>query len=433
MPLTLNQLSCRLQDLMQNGYSRLLLFTFTLSFLVWFTPFCFLWRDDWWYIQFYIEKNYSFISGVFNADIKPLYKYFYFAELFLFGKHFILYLITSIFLFSLWVSTSLSIFSNFIKDRKLHVLFLLILLFNPTNFVNIYWIFSQCELLHLLFVNLYLLAIIVYVKSSKNKFAFLAMLCLAIQHLVFPNGFFYPILGVIYVLLFSKRKWYCLFNVLSILLILSFYFYAKFLSVSNMLSFQVILSGSFYLITYIASTCFRLFLVESRSLPAILTVALTVILLASFAFAFYRADMTRKKIYIFFVAWVLIASFTIGIFRHDNTGILFYHTSLNILPVLIALFCILEPYTAFFKSLFSKIYKPCIILYFVFAFVELNYGKYIFSRRSIENYKTLQYAINSNTTFTGYDEPFASTTAIFLKYKNKQGGDALKNIYLDFK
>lgn len=400
---------------------------------MWFTLFCFFWRDDWWYVQLFIEKNYSFISGVINEDIKPLYKYFYFAELYFFGKHFILYFIISILLFSLWICTSLTIFTHFVKNRKLHLLFFLILLFNPTHFINLYWIFQQCELLHLLFVNLYFWAVIRYVESSKNKFLLFSLLSLCIQHLVFPNGFFYPLLGVFYVLLFSKKKWYCLFNVLSILLLFSFYFYAQYLQIGNAVNIHILLASSYYTITYVASTIYRLLLIETHTVPFLLNILLTPILLISYIFTLYHADITRKKAIVFFTFWAVIASITVSFFRNENKEILFYYTSLNILPVLLALLHILEPYTSRLKKGFSTWHKAIILLYFVFATIEINYGKYLFLKRNRENYNALQNSINSNSSYNAYDEPFTSKNPVFAKYKDKEGGDALKQIYLDFK
>lgn len=415
----------------------LLLSILVLSFLVWFVPFSFFWRDDWWYIQEYIDKNYLFITGDYHFDIKPLFKYFYFSEFFMFKREFALYQTVSIALFGLWVYASSIIFSEFVSDKRLRLLFTLVLLFNPGNFVNILVLFQQCELLHLMLVNVYLIFLIKYVNTTKSKFLILSLFFLIIQHLFFPNGFFFPFLGIGYLLLYGSKKWQKNISIVMLLAVtLMYYIYSTvFLHINNLIaqnSFNILLILKQF-VACTSASLLRLFLVSVNTYPFAIELFVFIAFFAFILYHFFRADKERKKILAILSAWIVVSSIPVSVVRYNSTLIPYYYTSLNALPILILLLYMLAPYQYLFERKYS-FNLPLLLTsaYFLLALAQLNYGKFINLRRNVSNQYLLEGAISNNTQYMGYDEPFTNEKLNLMLYNNASGGEAIKQVYNNF-
>ncbi len=69
-----------------------------------------------------------------------------------------------------------------------------VFLLHPTNFVNAFWIFGQCELVHLSLLLICILSFKRYLDQPSLYYASVYALSLFLQNYFFPNGIFLPLM-----------------------------------------------------------------------------------------------------------------------------------------------------------------------------------------------------------------------------------------------
>jgi hypothetical protein len=395
----------RRQDLFSYG---LLVF---LGMAVWINPDSFLWRDDWTFLLYFYQGDFSFLKRDIGSDVKPLYQYVLFAEFCTAGTRFILYQAVNAILLTFSSLVAYRILINLQINRLVCLGVSLFYLLHPTHFVNVFWISQQAELIHILFVLLSILFFLLFLEDGKSRSLFFFCFFLVTQNYFFPNGVFLPVMFLLcYFILKHRhdRNWllpsFCIV-IFALQLTSVLYIQRELMDAHGNPSsvFNDLDKKAVYFFEFISIAVWRMAIpnfqpTASHMINLAGLVMLMGTLLAGYKISLYR---TAKKGMLLALLGLIFSSVVLAMTRYQQVQIHYYYTCLLLfyLCMLLALFL-----DYFSKSLKFMMLPGIGILTFVFIFFDFR-GREIFASRNILNRQKIEVAIKSHAAYFPSDDP----------------------------
>lgn len=375
-----------------------------LGLIAWLNPGTFLWRDDWLYLGFYYNSNYTFFNGHLAAEIKPLFQYLLFAEFYFAGRHFEWFQAVNALALVFGALSFYRILQEFTLHRTVSLICTLLFLLHPVNFVNAFWIFGQCELLHMLFLLLSILYFTRYLKNNKTSTLIFFGIFLLVQNYFFPNGIFYPVLFIIaYFLIIRKIEWKFSLTtmiVFSINMVHAFYIQTKMTGGEGML--QNILPKLVYFTKLLATSIYRLGIPNFSPRPEVTLNLIPLFALVTFIFLTIRKIATTEKRNAIVVGLLglLFSSVILILTRFNQVEIHYYYTALHF-PYLFVILAVYIDHYGLHKRKFLLGMSALVLV----AFLSLDFrGKNIFATRNALNKKQMEIGLSTNQ-YKPFDDP----------------------------
>jgi hypothetical protein len=382
-----------------------------LATVAWINPTSFLWRDEWTYLLYYYQNNFELFNGNFSFDVKPLYHYFLFFQFKVFADHFALYQLLNVLLFICCGLLFWKIVHQFQIEFQTALIMTLFYVLHPVNFVNLFWIFEQCELLHLVLILLAVLCFIRYLQKPTEALLLSYGVALALQNFFFPNGTFYSIFFLLWLIIdryllkpsqSDKLSWKIIsVTILVFLLHLSHAIYIKGKMDQQYGLFSNLSMKFAFFLEFFTNTLLRLFIPNLKPLPFIINLLITAIFVGSLAVLFKKVDLKLKRLLLFAsLAWIF-ASITLSLTRYDAQIILYYYTTLA-LPFAVMVLMVVVVHFRLLDRVFLK-YIACV---WIAVFLLLDFrGKRIFASRNKANIEKMKEAIKTRN-YMPFDDPY---------------------------
>lgn len=373
--------------------------------VAWINVDTFIWRDDWTYLSYFYQRRFQLFNGNLAFEIKPLFHYVLFFEFYLFANHFWLFQSINVLLM---ITISLFFYKinrQFKIDSRIALVVSILLLLHPTNFVNLFWIFQQCELLHLacLFVCLYFFLQYIDLHSYTTMAIFIALLFF--QNYFFPNGLFYPIFFVLLLVAWKNKLenhlllFFATTGVFSVHALHAFYLQSKMNTVEGLFSnfFEKLL----YFLKLSTNSVLRIVIPNFQPISSPLFNALIIASISAFLFWNHKKLSSQsQKLVLLAVLGILFASITLVLTRFKQPEIHYYYTSLFI-PFYLLIFAVYANH--FFRfNRFTKIFAFFMI---ITSLILDSKAKMIFSTRNHANYLQMEKAIKTKR-YEPFDDPF---------------------------
>lgn len=377
-----------------------------LGFVAWLNPSTFLWRDDWTYLSYFLQGRFKLFNGNPAFEIKPLFQYLLFAEFYFFKTYFWAYQLINaalLILFSLVFFKWLLLF----EIPRTWALFLSgFLLLHPTNFVNAFWIFQQCELAHLLLLMSACVCLKLFLtQKSTGAFALFSIL-LFLQHFFFPNGLFYPILMLIGSFVFKASKSQAVsISATCTIVFIFFIAHAAFLQGkmqgTSLLHNDITLKLA-YLARLITTSFIRLgFFNFSSSSNNLFNISFLIAVAALLVTTFKKLPTASRALTLFAVAGLLLSSLTLAMTRYQQPEIHYYYTTLH-LPFLVMM---LGAYSTILKFNFLR-WQTVAGTITIIALLTVDFAaRKIFSSRNKANQQQMELAKKTGQ-YAPADDPF---------------------------
>jgi hypothetical protein len=387
-------------------YREFFLYLFiTIALLCWFDWQAFFWRDDWVFIDDYLNKNFlDFIFTAYNGHVKPLFKLVYYSQLLFFGKNALFFQMTNVVFFGLLAYIfSLILREVSFKENKSFAIYTAVLMCAHPGFGSItLWIFAICIILQLLFQAL---AILFYFKFIKDNTTpqnyFLFILFVIVQNYFFGNGLFFPLLFIFHQFLenrFKINKPIIILLTIQLLFVLIQNFSSnQSIGIHYIFQNNIEILKSFFTLLFISSA--RFFFIK-QEINSVLICASTLI----FLWVCYWSLKKNKNMFLFGFVYLILASVSIPIARLGLTKSFSYYYSVLLFPAFFFLF-----YTAI-SSFNLKYIKPIVLTgsIVLFSYFVLDVQvKRIYSYRNFKNKENLLNAIHySKEHYYPFDDPF---------------------------
>jgi hypothetical protein len=375
-----------------------------LGIIAWLNPSTFLWRDDWLYLSFYDKGNYDLFNGHLASEIKPLFQYVLFAEFYLAGPHFELFQAVNVLALVLGALCVYSIMQSFSLHRNASLFCTMLFLIHPISFVNAFWIFGQCELLHLLFLLLSILYFVRYLKNSRISTLLIFGIFLFVQNYFFPNGIFFPVLFAIAHFFFKKKidtKFIVMVVVVfSINIAHALYIQTKLVDGEGLI--QNILPKVIYFAKLLSTSLYRLIIPNFNPRSEIILNLIPLVAFAAFISLTIKkidADEKRNAILISLLG-IFFSSVVLTLTRFKQVEIHYYYSALHF------------PFLFIIIAVYVDHYRLHEIRFFVWAstlvlagFLILDFrGKNIFSVRNTLNRQRMEIGLLTNR-YVPFDDP----------------------------
>ncbi len=377
-----------------------------LGLIAWLNPSTFLWRDDWLYLSFYYAGNYDLFNGHLASEIKPLFQYILFAEFYIAGLHFAFYQIGNVVVLILSAFCFFSIATSFHIHRNVALFCSLLLLVHPVNFVNAFWIFQQCELLHILFLLLSILYFKKYLNDSKTLNLLLFGFFLLIQNYFFPNGIFFPILFLFAYLLMKPKGSVDKKFIFVVILIFGLHISHALYVQTKMVIGEGVMSNVFdkldYFLKLLATSLYRIAIPNfSPRSSIVLNFLPLVAMITGMVMAFKAIGDKQKRSAILLGALGLIfSSIVLVITRYTQPEIHYYYSALHF-PFYFLIIAVLIDHYVVFKKIYLMI--GSVIILSGFEFLDFR-GKNIFAFRNNSNRQLMELGLTSSQ-YVPFDDP----------------------------
>lgn len=400
--------------------------------LVWTNLETFLWRDDWLYLQFFLGEGPSTFLHHFASDVKPLYQYVLFTQFSIFGTSFHLYQLVNVVLMIVCSFAMYHLLLAFDIPWAYALPGSLIYLVHPTNFVNVFWISGQCELIH---ITLVLFSFLFYRKFtlSPGMGALAAfVICLFVQNLFFANGIFYPLAFLLLELLRgrnSDRRLTAIAGLVFTAHLAFALFISKGMSTGESPGlFDKLPEKILFFFSFTANSITRLIVPNAVNAPQTITHWLAFIALIGIVGYTVRLRKQDELLLPAFVA-LFSACIMLTLFRSSTSEMPYYYTSLQI-PFLI-LVCV-----SLFRSTFkilatSRLNLGWIAILFLFAYGDLR-AKKIFANRNRDNRLRLELALVSGRVYEPGDDPALALPG-YISVNGKSSGESAVILYEQLK
>ncbi|MBY0432669.1 MAG: hypothetical protein K2U26_01015, partial [Cyclobacteriaceae bacterium] len=311
----------------------------------------------------------------------------------------------------------------------------LLLILHPVQFVNVLWIFQQCELIHLLMVLMCIRIFIRILSYNQTKDYISFLLLLFFQHYLFPNGIFYS-LGFAILTLFHfstlrsyKLLWWCI--AIFAFHAIQFFLLSQWLNENSTTTISIgIITKLHFLLTFVSNSIER-FLIPNATLSNkfwmnILPLAIFVAIIW-----FGLKFISHKKTLWLFIVLMISSSLTISIFRSSLSVIPFYYTSLH-LPFIILLIA-----PIFDQLLFTMRSKAILINIAAFGSIIIllwldSLGKKIFITRNNLNRLKMEEALVNTGPYFPFDDP-ALDLPSYITIDGKSSKETAVLLYRQFK
>lgn len=404
----------------------LALFFVCISLFLWLQPFIFFWKDDWDFIYSYFNIDHlSFILKDHNGHIKPLFKIFYFSEIYLFGKNTVFYQIIELILLGITAYLFSCIFREISPKNTLFSLIVPVMLIaNPSCGEVTLWVFEVCLILHMLFQASTILFYLKYASKGDRLYLYLFVTSLIFQNYFFGNGIFFPMLFIIVELIGSKFRLSKLIVLLVIIQVIFVFIQmvgsSNHISISTLVSnYSSVLSTFFTLISVSIS---RLFFIKETALGN-LTPYLG---LSLFLILFFLAYRNNKKSTLFCLGYILISSISIPLARPGAEYGMHYYYSVLVFPSLLFLIYIS---VSSLKERYNKIaFVLCLNLLIAYFMADIQMKK-IYAYKDFKNKEHMMNAITySKEYYYPFSENYYVTWCLNLYWDNQQNPSIQRSI-----
>ena len=379
--------------------------------IAWINPSSFLWRDEWTYPLYYHENNFQLFNGNFSFDVKPLFHYILYFQFNAFTNHFAYYQLLNALLLIACGLLFWKIALRFQVSLIVALVMALLYMLHPVNFVNAFWIFQQCELLHLTLLLISILSFLTYLQSPKPLLLLGYGTSLALQNFFFPNGTFYSLFFLLLLVIdhflckVSSERKFDLKIVLATVLVLALHLCHAFSIKSKMDPNYGLVSNLSakveFFFTFFVNTLLRVFIPNLKPLNFIYNVLITVVFFVMIIISWNKLDLKLKRLLTFGVLGWLSASLTLSLTRSDAKIILYYYTTLALPFSIIVLMVFVEH----LKLLNKRSVRFAIFISIgVFLFLDLH-GKRIFGSRNEANVEQMKIALRTRV-YVPFDDPY---------------------------
>lgn len=402
------------------------------GFLVWTSLETFLWRDDWLYLQFFLAEGESSFLHHFASDVKPLFQYILFAEFSVFGTAFHYYQLVNVVLMIVCGFAMYQLLLAFGIPIHFALPGGLLYLVHPTNFVNVFWISGQSELIH---IALVLFAFLAYRKFTLSPgilpLAAFAI-CLFLQNFFFANGLFYPLVFLLLELLRGRNSATRLITVTSIIFVMhvafAFYISQGMEAGDSEGLLDKLPEKVLFFFSFTANSITRVIVPNAANDPHTMTHWLAlVVLICIVAWTVRRKQ--QDELLLPSVVALFSACIMLSLFRSSTTTVPYYYTSLQI-PFLILIGVSLFRSTV--KGIAtSRLKLLWIIILMLFGFGDLQARK-IFTHRNKNNRLRFELAVVSGQPYEPADDPALALPG-YISVSGKSTGETAVILYKELR
>ena len=408
-------------------YSDVIIFLFLtlIIFSFWKLGHNFFWRDEWDFLSDFRNFSFSYFFKSFNGHIKPVFKIFYWMEVTFFGLNANLYSYANLIVFAcaIFFVFKLIHYSFFVfkgRTRKSWIQVVapvLIAATHPINFNHLLWSFQVSQSLFLLFQICSLYYFMRFLHEKNSSYLLLTFFFIILQNYSFGNGIFYSLCFVSFSIFFVKEP------LTRIKLSVSFIsLFLGFLIVQSLFGLEKDqLSGFFHNIgSIIKAFIFMIDLNIVRTFfiadfPAYQFKIFGLLVLITILLVGIRNKRSDKSLLWLYFSWFIANSVSIPITRPniiDLQTVPHYYTVMSIIPLLLLTS---ESFTDLhqFFSLRIKL-SGLIILLLVFFLID-NRMVSVFNIRNLRNELALLKAVENNTTYVAFDDPYFTHSVTRIK------------------
>lgn len=377
-----------------------------IGLITWVNPDSFIWRDEWTFLAYFHNGNFQLLNGNPMFEVKPLFHYFLFAEFWLFGTNFFLYQLINAVLLTISGILFYEILLTFEIQPLAALLFALFYQIHPINFINGFWIFSQCEAIHLVLLLGALLAFQNYCAKGELRTLILFGGLLTLQNFFFPNGTFYSVLFLFFYLFVNRGKDFDARFAWTIALVFTIHLtHALYISIHYPLQnglFSKLDKKALYAAELIANSIVRIIVPNASPFGS---VAINLSIIGGFGFLSYfgyrKVASNAQKCLLLTLAGILFAAVTLVLTRFESPEILYYYTSLQ-LPFFVLSLAIIGNYL--WTTVNKLITVALVVVLMGFSFADYK-GKQIFASRNRANEAQMKEAL-IHRSYKPFDDPY---------------------------